>query len=372
MSYEVKKRDNGMHFVEFNDSDGKRKRLSLGTRDEKAADQLARKKYIEFFSEPEDEEEKAPASRGVVLSLSEGIERMKKGAWHPDVARSWESIWSDARILLRYFGDVDVRDITAESLQGYADEMKAAGQSPGTIRKRLSRIKTLLLKCSSSWINPKTQRPYIPYVPEFPEGIAKQRIRKRELTEDQERSVYDYCAEQRVSSDRGQQWWLFAEFIKWQIDTGMRKGESLAKEFSDVKDQSVWLQDGETKNEEPREVPLTSRVQQTYTMLATISGGRGKIWAGLNFGKVQEMWSEVRRELGLGDLVIHDLRHTRGQRLADKGVPLEVIADLLGHKDVSVTAKIYTFRKSETLRKWTDYADEDVNTDNVVMIPRAQ
>ena len=40
-------------------------------------------------------------------------------------------------------------------------------------------------------------------------------------------------------------------------------------------------------------------------------------------------WQRARREAGLGDLHVHDLRHTVGMRLREAGVPEGTIADLL-------------------------------------------
>ena len=39
------------------------------------------------------------------------------------------------------------------------------------------------------------------------------------------------------------------------------------------------------------------------------------------------------------NLRFHDLRHTFATRLADEGVPLSVIAELLGHSDIRMTKR---------------------------------
>lgn len=360
MSFEIKQRTNGVWAVHFKDETGKRKRVSLGTRDESAARSLGRDVYIKHFTDDEEAPEAAPKST-TAMTLGQAIDKMKRGAWSAEQASSWQTIWSDCKLLLEYFGDVPLKEITSDVLQGFVDQGREQGLAGGTILKRLSRIRTILIRAHSSWINPKTHRPYIPYVPHFPEGVTKAKPRKKELTEDEERQVFALCDDKRETTERAQTWWLFKQFLMWQIDTGMRKGETLGKTMADVQGDSVILYDGETKNEDGREVPLTTRLQQLVSVLDSM-GITGKLFAGLNKGKIQEMWNVVRDELELGDITIHDLRHTRGQRLADAGVPIEVIADLLGHRDISITARVYTFRKSETLRKWTDHADREAVT----------
>ena len=48
-------------------------------------------------------------------------------------------------------------------------------------------------------------------------------------------------------------------------------------------------------------------------------------------------WQRVRREAGLGDLHVHDLRHTFGMRLQEAGVPQSTISDLLWHATNTIT-----------------------------------
>lgn len=48
-------------------------------------------------------------------------------------------------------------------------------------------------------------------------------------------------------------------------------------------------------------------------------------------------WQRGRREAGLGDLHVHDLRHTTGMRLREAGVAESTIADILWHTTRSMT-----------------------------------
>jgi integrase len=48
-------------------------------------------------------------------------------------------------------------------------------------------------------------------------------------------------------------------------------------------------------------------------------------------------WQRARKEAGLGDLHVHDLRHTAGMRLREVGVPESTRADILWHTTRSMT-----------------------------------
>jgi integrase len=49
-------------------------------------------------------------------------------------------------------------------------------------------------------------------------------------------------------------------------------------------------------------------------------------------------WQTARRKAGLGDLHVHDLRHTVGMRLREAGVDEDTRADILWHKRPGMTA----------------------------------
>jgi len=48
-------------------------------------------------------------------------------------------------------------------------------------------------------------------------------------------------------------------------------------------------------------------------------------------------WQNARRAAGLGDLHVHDLRHTVGMRLREAGVPESTVSDILWHSTKSMT-----------------------------------
>jgi integrase len=45
------------------------------------------------------------------------------------------------------------------------------------------------------------------------------------------------------------------------------------------------------------------------------------------------------KKAGIMDLRFHDLRHTAGTRLGEKGIPVQVISKILGHSDIRTTMR---------------------------------
>lgn len=53
------------------------------------------------------------------------------------------------------------------------------------------------------------------------------------------------------------------------------------------------------------------------------------------------LFQKAVKKAKLGDVRPHDLRHSYGSILLDKGVPLPAVSRLLGHANVQTTARIY-------------------------------
>ena len=51
------------------------------------------------------------------------------------------------------------------------------------------------------------------------------------------------------------------------------------------------------------------------------------------------LWYRVRREAGVEDVRLHDLRHTHASHAVMNGVPVPVVSRLLGHSNVSMTLR---------------------------------
>lgn len=63
-------------------------------------------------------------------------------------------------------------------------------------------------------------------------------------------------------------------------------------------------------------------------------------------------WKSFRTAAGLSDdVTAYHLRHTFATDLQRAGVPINVARDLLGHSDISMTAKVYTHRDGDTLHR---------------------
>lgn len=70
----------------------------------------------------------------------------------------------------------------------------------------------------------------------------------------------------------------------------------------------------------------------------------------LSYNALRLWWERNRERLGVGDMVLHELRHTYLTNLAQAGVHPSVMQRLAGHSSMSVTMEIYTHVNNSDLR----------------------
>ena len=125
------------------------------------------------------------------------------------------------------------------------------------------------------------------------------------------------------------------------ITTGARRSELLGLSWNniDFERQTAYVQT--TKNGQPKVLPLTDDVVKELTKFnqqdsSLIFNSKAKPDKAFCFNK---QWKKVLGKANVEDFRFHDLRHTTASYLAMSGASLLEIADVLGHKQISVTQR---------------------------------
>jgi integrase len=127
------------------------------------------------------------------------------------------------------------------------------------------------------------------------------------------------------------------------INTGLRKGSQYSLTWEMVDWKGRMLNIPRTKNEEPIHVPLNDAALTALRVVHALSDGRGRVFQSAKTGEPLEngrhWFDDAVIVAEIKNFRWHDLRHTFASRLRMKGAPLEDIADLLGHKSMTMTRR---------------------------------
>ena len=123
------------------------------------------------------------------------------------------------------------------------------------------------------------------------------------------------------------------------IDLGCRVNEllNLEERFVDMPNNQINFND--RKNDKAVAVPMTQRV---ILIMNTYCWGKkptDKLFD-VDYSWLNGIWQKARKDLGYADkkfYTIHLCRHTCASRLVQRGVPILLVKDWLGHEDIENT-----------------------------------
>jgi integrase len=119
--------------------------------------------------------------------------------------------------------------------------------------------------------------------------------------------------------------------------TGCRYGELVTLKASDFDPNNGTVYIAVPKGGKPRHVPLTDEGRRWFEHWTAGKSGDILILARPD----GELWGRSHQSRRMVEACKADLRHTYGSALASAGVPLQMIADALGHADTRMTSRHY-------------------------------
>lgn len=127
------------------------------------------------------------------------------------------------------------------------------------------------------------------------------------------------------------------------ISTGMRKNEIMRLSWADIDLARGRLVLHETKNGERRSIPIVNYALDLLTRASKVRRlDTALLFPGLNPKRpidLRSAWETALQTAGIEDFRFHDLRHTCASYLAMNGATLAEIAEILGHKTLSMVKR---------------------------------
>jgi integrase len=144
-----------------------------------------------------------------------------------------------------------------------------------------------------------------------------------------------------------------ADIIRMILLTGCRSGEIVNLKIKDVAKNKLTLTDSKVG---PRDVWIGKEVQDLLERQRQRQAGM-KIKSAYVFpnhrnprrpyNHFDRFWDEHRTQMGLGDVVLHDLRRTFATNADRHGIPLPVITTQMGHSDCKMTMEYIHHRPAD-------------------------
>lgn len=243
------------------------------------------------------------------------------------------------KLLDSYIGDLALDRVHHGTLEKFVQDRRAAGISIGTINRDLSIVKNILTLAARLWrdelgmswletvplIPPLKGAKRKPYPLSWQEQVRLFQYLPSHLANMALFAVNTGCRDHEICQLR----WEWEEKLPglnatgFVLPPGVQKGEE-----GETEERLIVL------NRVARSVVDSQRGLHSEFVFTYSRGNnlRQPVTRMNNHG-----WSTARKQAGLDQVRVHDLRHTFGRRLRAVGVSLEDRQDLLGHKSGRIT-----------------------------------
>jgi len=240
---------------------------------------------------------------------------------------------------IKALGDLPVNKITRPLVNQMMDSLKQEHKnSNAVINQKMGYLRVVLQEMEEDG--------YIEMI-KFPKPRPTKNSKVHYLTADMEKELLDYLVEHEYKAVK--------DIIECLIDLGCRVNEllGLEKRFVDFDNNQINFND--RKNDQAVAVPMTNRVRDNLTNHCIGLKDFDKVFL-YNYSELNTIWQKARKYLGYADkkfYTIHLCRHTCASRLVQRGVPILLVKDWLGHEDIENTM-IYAHLQPKALHSYVE------------------
>jgi len=307
-------------FVLVFDVAGKRRRFRLDAKDASEAHRIAPGIFAELTR---------PTGRKV-KDLWQGYVQDRAGrAVTVTMVHTWKA-------LKDRFGNMEAEAITVSDCRAHMAERRKASIKDGTLLTELGHLRMVL-----KWAEKQRLIDRAPYIERPPTPKPKE----HHLTKTDARALIDAATMPHMKL-----------YIVLALSTGARNSALLdltwdrcdfTRERIDLRNPNITI-----PHKGRAIVPMTRTVKAA--LLLARQGAMSEYvieWAAKKVASVKRGLRFAAKRAGVGHVSPHVLRHSAAVHMAEEGIPMEEIAQFLGHSDVNVTRAIYARFSPDYLRK---------------------
>jgi site-specific recombinase XerD len=253
-------------------------------------------------------------------------------------------------------GDVDIGDVTTDTLKAYLEEMVGVRKlTVATVRRRFACLRAFFRRACQKQ---QSLDPFVNWRPLLP--------RRKRLPRTLSRGEASFLLASRAAEigGAGEGEAVFRTIVRLMVGTGMRVGELCKIKLDDLSpDGAVVRIHGKGARDRVAYVtdPGLRRDLQRLVSQRRKAGAAAlfvnRHGAHLRPQSVRSKLRRLAKEAGLSRRVTpHMLRHTAATLLIETGVDIRFVQRLLGHSSIATT-EIYTHVSDEALRATLERAD---------------
>ena len=197
--------------------------------------------------------------------------------------------------------NVAVHRLSAQMVAAYRDE-RLKSVSGETVRRELTVLRHCIEVGRKEWGAPFVGNPVRQITLPSPSKTRGQR-----LPEGAEASLIDALSKTRV--------WYLRPLIMMALETGMRRGELLALEWSSIDMNTRLAVLTISKNGYGRSIPLTPKAIDILSDMPVLDN---RVFP-IKENAVRLAWERLRKRVGLDDVKMHSMRHEAISRMFEMG-----------------------------------------------------
>ena len=239
--------------------------------------------------------------------------------------------------LNEYFGDVSARALKTTHMDDYVTHLKRLGYKPATLNRKLGMLKQALkYGHDRGWVD------VLPKIPRFTTNNERLIFWS---VEDEKEIVDAMDALDAKMHNTQKKFLFFKHFLVWSIDTGMRPSESRRLTANQIRfdpNRECYIADikasqSKTGTKGARSIPLTTRAYAAFEYAQ--KHNKTSPWAFWDKGQCRRHWDILKDFLKNEDpeFVFYIARHTCASRMVQRGVPITVVKDWMGHSKIETT-----------------------------------
>lgn len=311
---------NGRYVVIWYEDDGQRRRYRLEARTAKEADREARDVMLRLT---------APPSGMTVAQIW--------AAYQEDMGerRQASKLAQVGLNVLPIFGHLAASQISAEDCRGYIARRRADGRKEATIRTEMGCLRSAMLWGVKNRLIDRAPRIEMPMTPP---------PRERYLSRTEVEQLLSVAGDPHIH---------LAMLL--MLTTAGRIGALLELTWDrvDLERRIIKLA---TNDIGPRKGRATVPINDTL-LPPLLAARRASLspyvieYAGRKVGSIKTGFNAAVRRAGIEHCTPHDLRRTAGRFMAEAGVPIEEIAQYLGHSNPNITRSTYAKFSPSHLRR---------------------